>query len=71
MASEKKVRFFGDGDSFGDGGGWVYLGDSPDQVLMHLKVWMENRMENRDPDDCCEIKTSLMTDSEVDALPEI
>lgn len=69
MSDEKKIRFFGDGDSFGDGGAWVYLGDTPEQVGKAVQGWAECLGATEDSG--CEIKVEFMTDAEIDALPDL
>jgi hypothetical protein len=68
-----KPRFFGDGESFGDGGAWVHLGDTPEQVADMVKQWAENTVlaSSFPAEHQCEIKVSMMTDAQVEALPEI
>jgi len=62
-----KPRFFGDGDSFGDGQfSWVYLGDSIEDVVEALRCWADQETSSQ-----CEICIRQMTDDEVAKLPEI
>ena len=70
--SEKKLRFFGDGDSFGDGGAWVLIADTPEQLSASVLEWAKSVAAGEFPNDAhCEIKCRMMTDAEVDELPDM
>lgn len=64
----KKPRFFGDGDAFGDGGAWVYLGDTLQDVAEAVLTLSQQDVENCEG---FEIKVSMLTDSQVNALPDL
>lgn len=74
-SDERRRRYFGDGDSFGDGGGPVHLGDTPADVAQAIQVWSQQIADGDmiDVDDPprCEITLELMTDEEVENLPDV
>ena len=68
-AREKKRRFklcpeLVDGDH------WTVV-DTPDEVADALKLWAENVGSNYSEGDRIVIEVVMMTDAEVDALPDI
>lgn len=69
-AQVKKRRFFGDGETFGDGGAWVYLGDTAEDVAEAVRNTLDNGCAD-DIDFECRIEVRMMTDQEIEALPEI
>lgn len=57
---------------FGHGGGWVYLGDTPEQVADFLRAWMVTATESSNPEEfSCEIRVEMMTDEQVEELPDL
>ncbi len=73
MSEEKKLRYFGDGDNFGDGCVCkVYLGDTKESVLEQMAIALDNSAEDDgELYSSIVISTDMMTDAEVEALPDL
>lgn len=71
----KKPRFFGHPEIFGDGSAWAYIGDTPEQVKSAFEMVKDAETHGdvnwNDVDGELIIKVQMMTDKQVKALPEL